>query len=86
MLQCFLENPTERLTMRVLLLNRNTGLYFQGREQWVNAAAQALDFKSTADALVAVTELRLQNMDIVLSFDDPTHDLRLPVDDERRPI
>jgi len=71
--------------MRVLLLNRDTGLYFQNRERWVSASAQALDFKSTADALAADTELRLQNMDIVLSFDDPAHDLRLPVDYEKCP-
>ena len=65
--------------MRVLLRNCDTGLYFQSRDHWTNDAAKALDFKSSARAVQAVTELRLQNMDIILAFDDPAYDIRWPL-------
>src|SRR5260370_42425658 len=68
--------PRERgLTLRVLLRNRETGLYFQTPDKWTTAPRCALDFESSARALKKVIELRLQNMDIVLSFGNPAYDV-----------
>ena len=70
----------------MLLRNGETGLYFQTPDKWTTAPQCALVFESSAHAIKTVIELRLQNMEIVLSFGNPAYDVMLPVANDHRPF
>ena len=68
-----------KLALKVFLRNRDTGLFFQSLDKWTTAPQRALRFASSARAMKAVSDLHLQNMEIVLSFGNPAYDVMLPV-------
>ena len=72
--------------MSVFLRNRDTGLFFQSLDKWTTVRQRALRFASTAIAMKMVSDLRLQNMEIVLSFGDPAYDVMVPVSGDHWPI
>jgi hypothetical protein len=72
--------------LKVFLRNRDTGLFFQTLDKWTTARQRALHFKSSARAIKTVSDLRLQNMEIVLSFGNPAYDVMAPVGGDQSPI
>jgi hypothetical protein len=65
--------------MKVLLRNIQNGLYFRTPSQWASDPTEALDFFGTGQAIQAALESRLEDVQVVLSFGDPQHDIVLPL-------
>ncbi len=65
--------------MKVLLRNRETGHYFQNPDQWTPDRRHAFVFDGSARALLSARELRSLKLELLLVFDDPAQDLRLPL-------
>jgi hypothetical protein len=67
--------------MRTLLRKSQTGAYFQGLENWTANPTEAFDFKWTDRAIRFVRDAGLQHVEVVFAFDDPSYDVKLPVDE-----
>jgi hypothetical protein len=65
--------------MRVLLRHAGMGLYYAGRKHWVGDPDSALDLGSIEQAAERSREEFFEEMDIVVTHDDPTCELVLPV-------
>jgi hypothetical protein len=65
--------------MKVFLRNTQTGWYYQGPSQWTPEQAAALDLHQVTRAVERIFEAHLENVEILLSYDDPRYDLVLPV-------
>ena len=72
--------------MSVFLRNGDTGLFFRRLDKWTTVRQRALHFESSARAIKTVSDLRLQNMEIVLLFGNPAYDVMLPVGGDHWPI
>jgi CheY-like chemotaxis protein len=64
---------------RVHLRNRTSLRFYAGREGWVSDRKQALDFERIELAEAVATAERLNEVEIVLSYDQPTCELCLPI-------
>lgn len=69
--------------MRTLLRNTRTGFYFQGVDNWSEKTGSAFDFKSTERAIRFLRDARLnaRDLELILAFEDPRFNIRLPVDE-----
>jgi len=65
--------------MRILLQQKNSGLYFKDRGAWTRAAAEALDFLCSTKAIDFCLANRISGVQIVLKFDEQRYDIVLPV-------
>jgi hypothetical protein len=65
--------------MRILLLNTQTGLYFESLNSWTNNPQTAKDFQNSRQAAVFAQELCQDNLEIFLDFDDDEYNVSLPV-------
>ena len=65
--------------MKVFLRNTQTGWFYQGPSQWTPEQAAALNLEQVARAVARIFETHLENVEILLSYDDPHYDLVLPV-------
>jgi hypothetical protein len=65
--------------MKVFLRNTQTGWFYQGPSQWTPDQATALNLEQVARAVSRIFETHLENVEILLSYDDPRYDLVLPV-------
>jgi hypothetical protein len=66
-------------SMKVFLRNTQTGWYYQEPSKWTPAQEEALDLAQVARAVERIFEAHLENMEILLCYDDPRYDLVLPV-------
>jgi hypothetical protein len=64
--------------MRILLQQKNTGLYFKALGAWVTNAADASDFLSSTRALAFCAANKLADVQLVLKFDEQHYDIVLP--------
>ena len=65
--------------MKVLLRSIPSGLYFQSLGQWTGQPQEANDFGTSAQAINYVAEERLKNLELILFFDDPRYNIRMPL-------
>jgi hypothetical protein len=65
--------------MKVFLRNTQTGWFYQGPSQWTPDQASALNLEQVSRAVAQIFEAHLENVEILLSYDDPRYDLVLPV-------
>jgi hypothetical protein len=65
--------------MKVFLRSTQTGRYYQGPSQWASGQDSALDLKQVAQAVELIFAAHLENVEILLCYDDPRYDLVLPV-------
>ena len=65
--------------MRILLRNRETRQYFQLPDHWIDDPALAMDFEDSRRASRLAQERGFRKVDILLSFDNARHNIRLPV-------
>ena len=65
--------------MRILLRNRKTGQYFQLPDHWTDDPELASDFQRGREAAKLAQERGFKKVDILLAFDDPRLNIRLPV-------
>jgi hypothetical protein len=71
------------MAMKVLLKNRDTGLFLKGETLWTSQPGEARDFRSCSDALNGAYNTGLTNPEIVLSFGDPSLDITISLRDPR---
>jgi hypothetical protein len=64
--------------MRILLQQRDTGLYLEAADAWTADATEATDFVSSTAALDFCAAHRLTGVQIVLKFDQEKHEIVLP--------
>lgn len=69
--------------MKVLLRNTVNGWYYQGPSKWAPGKQDALDLGQSAWAVEIVFQQHLENVEILLCYDDPQHNVVLAV--ERHP-
>jgi hypothetical protein len=67
-------------TMRTLLRQAATGLYFQGPDQWTNDRQQAHNFKMIDHALSFVARWKLRDLELVFAFENAEEVTRVPID------
>ena len=65
--------------MRILLQQKETGLYFKDIEDWTRDAAAALDFLSSSAAIDFCVANKISNVQLVLKFEEHRYDIVLPV-------
>jgi hypothetical protein len=69
--------------MRILLQQKQTGLYFKDINAWDADPAEALDFLSSTAAIDFCVANKISDVQIVLKFDEQRYDIVLPVLRER---
>lgn len=65
--------------MRILIQQKETGLYFKDVGAWVADAAAAVDFLSSTQAIEFCGANGITGVQLVLKFDDHIYDIVLPV-------
>ena len=65
--------------MRVILRHPQIGLYFAGRKHWAGSPGSALDLGTIEQATEFSRDEDFEEMDIVVSYEDPVCELVLPV-------
>ena len=66
-------------TMRVLLLDPKTGLYFQAESAWTMDPQQARDFGTSFRAGAFAQDHGLAHLEVFLDFGDQEYNVRLPL-------
>jgi hypothetical protein len=69
--------------MRILLQQRDTGLYFKDIDQWVRHTNEAMDFVSSSAAIDFCVSNKLSGLQVVLKFEDQRYEIVLPVAPEQ---
>lgn len=65
--------------MRILLQHKGTGLYLRDVDAWSANSAEALDFVSSTAALDFCTANHVDQVQLVLRFEEEKYDIVLPV-------
>ena len=65
--------------MKVFIRNTQTGLFYQEPSKWTADQVAACDLGQVARAVEQIFEAHLENVEILLSYDEPRYDLILPV-------
>jgi hypothetical protein len=66
-------------SMKVFIRNTQTGWFYQEPSQWTPDQATASDLGQVARAVEQIFADRLENVEILLSYDEPRYDLVLAV-------
>jgi hypothetical protein len=64
--------------MRILLQQRDTGLYYKDTDSWTSDSSEAADFVSSTAALEFCASNKLAGVHLVLKFDGEKYDIVLP--------
>jgi hypothetical protein len=65
--------------MKVFIRSTKTGWYYQEPSHWTADQQAATDLEQVARAVERVFEAHLEDVEILLSYDEPRYDLVLPV-------
>jgi hypothetical protein len=65
--------------MRILLQQKDTGLYFRDIDSWDSDPFEAMDFLSSTTAIDFCVANKISNVQLVLKFDEQRYDIVLPV-------
>jgi hypothetical protein len=65
--------------MRILLQQRETGLYFRDVGSWTRNHAEAMDFVNSTAAIEFCVLNKLSGVQLVLKFEEQQYDIVLPV-------
>jgi hypothetical protein len=66
--------------MRILLQQKETGLYFKDVSLWVHQSSEAMDFISSTAAIEFCVANKLPAVQVVLKFDGQRYDIVLPME------
>lgn len=69
----------ERQTMRIVLQQKDTGLYFKDISSWSRDSSEALDFLTSTAAIDFCAMNNLSDAQLVFKFDEEKYDIVLPV-------
>jgi hypothetical protein len=65
--------------MRILLQQKDTGLYFKDIGSWDPDPSDAMDFLSSTSAIDFCVANKISGVQLVLKFDEQRYDIVLPV-------
>ena len=65
--------------MRILLQQKDTGLYLQNDGAWTRDAAEAMDFLSSTRAIDFCASHKISGVQLVLKFEEQHYDIVLPM-------
>lgn len=65
--------------MRILLQQKETGLYFKDVGAWVRPSAEGMDFVSSTAAIDFCVANKLSGVQLVLKFEEQEYDIVMPV-------
>jgi len=65
--------------MRILLQQKETGLYFKDVGSWVRHSVEGMDFVSSSAAIDFCVANKLDDVQLVLKFDEQEYDIVLPM-------
>jgi hypothetical protein len=65
--------------MRILVQQKETGLYFKDVGSWTPKGAEAMDFVSSTAAMDFCTSNKLTGVQLVLKFDEEKCDIVMPL-------
>jgi hypothetical protein len=65
--------------MRILLQQKETGLYFKEIDSWTRSTLEAMDFLSSTAAIDFCVLNKLNGVQLVLKFEEHHYDIVLPV-------
>jgi len=65
--------------MRILLQQKETGLYFKDVGSWTRVSLEAKDFVCSTAAIDFCAANKLSGVQLVLKFDEQKYDIVLPV-------
>lgn len=65
--------------MRILIQQKNSGLYFQDIGAWTKNSAEAMDFLSSTSAIDFCVLNKISQVQLVLKFEEQQYDIVLPV-------
>jgi hypothetical protein len=65
--------------MRILLQQKETGLYFRDIGSWTRDAGDAMDFLSSTSAIDFCVLNKIAGVQLVLKFEEQRYDIVLPV-------
>jgi len=65
--------------MRILVQRKDTGLYFKDIEAWTLDYKEAMDFVSSTSAIDFCMANKLENVHLVLKFEEQRYDIIMPV-------
>jgi hypothetical protein len=74
------------MAMRILLQQKKTGLYFQDAGLWTQQAAEAMDFVSSTKAIDFCVLNKLQDVQLVLKFEQEHYEIVMPAMEDRRQL
>lgn len=66
--------------MKILLQDKISGLYFKNSENWVSEPGEAWQFKGTTQALRLLEEFKLSGVQLVLTFDNESAYVPIPLE------
>ena len=70
--------------MRILLQQKETGLYVKDVDAWAHDPNEAMDFVSSTKAIDFCVANKIAGVQLVLKFDEHLHDIVLPMVADRR--
>lgn len=65
--------------MRIVLQQKQTGLYFKDIDSWVRGASEAMDFVSSTAAINFCVTNKVNDVDLVLKFAEQKYDIVMPM-------
>ena len=65
--------------MRILLQQKDTGLYFKDLDSWARQQSEAVDFVSSTAAMDFCKKNKISGVQMVLKFEEQAYELVLPV-------
>lgn len=65
--------------MRIVLQQKQTGLYFKDMSSWSKESSEAMDFMSSTAAIDFCISNKIIDVQLVLKFDEHHYDIVLPV-------
>jgi len=72
------------MAMRILLQQKETGLYVKDVDAWAREPIEAMDFVSSTKAIDFCVTHKISGVQLVLKFEEHLHDIVLPMVTDRR--
>ena len=69
--------------MRILLQHKRTGLYFKDIQSWARNSSEAMDFISSTAAIDFCVSNKLDDLQLVLKFEEQKCDIVMAVEQPR---
>jgi hypothetical protein len=72
--------------MRIILQDRKSQLYLSSGGAWADSRDDAELFEHISEAAGFALAAKLVNVDVLLNFGDPKHDIRIPTSEWNQPV